>query len=98
MKKMFCRILSVLMVLTMILPLVAIPVNAWGELRLSYTIENGEVTITGSNDPTNNIITIPETIEGYPVTAIAKSAFFRKSTICSITIPSTVTRIGQDAF
>lgn len=98
MKKMFCRILSVLMVLAMLLPLSMVPVNAWGELKLSYTIENGKVTITNSNDPTDGIITIPETIEGYPVTAIAKSAFFRESTIHSIIIPPTVTRIGNDAF
>jgi hypothetical protein len=98
MKKTYCRLLSVLMVLFMILPLTAIPVNAWGECRLAYTIENGEVTITGSNDPIDDVITIPETIEGYPVTAIEHGAFFRKSTIHSITIPSTITRIGQDAF
>ena len=98
MKKMFCRILSVLMVLAMLLPLSMVPVNAWGELKLFYTIENGEVTITNSNDPIDGIITIPETIEGYPVTAIAKSAFFRESTIHSIIIPPTVTRIGNDAF
>ena len=96
--KQFCGIVFALALLVQLLPLTAIPVNAWGELRLSYTIENGEVTITGSNDPTNNIITIPETIEGYPVTAIAKSAFFFKTTVHSITIPSTVTRIGDDAF
>ena len=98
MKKMSCRILSVLMVLAMILPLSAVPVNAQDETRLAYTIENGEVTITGFRRPIDDVITIPETIEGYPVTAIAKSAFFRKSTICSIIIPPTVTRIGNDAF
>ena len=95
------QLLSLVLALALLiplLPLAAIPVNAWGELRLSYTIENGEVTITGSNEPTDGVITIPETIEGYPVTAIAKSAFFRKSTVHSVTIPSTVTKIGQDAF
>ena len=98
MKEMFCRILSVLMVLTLILPLSMVPVNAWGECKLVYTIENGEVTITGSNRPIDDVITIPETIEGYPVTAIANGAFLFKSTIHSITIPPTVTSIGKDAF
>ena len=98
MKEMFCRILSVLMVLTLILPLSMVPVNAWGECKLAYTIENGEVTITGSNNPTDGVITIPDTIEGYPVTAIDAGAFLFKSTIHSITIPPTVTSIGKDAF
>ena len=98
MKKMFCRILSVLMVLAMLLPLSAIPVNALDECRLAYTIENGEVTITGFRRPIDDVITIPDTLEGYPVTAIAKSAFFRKTTISSIIIPSSIKRIGQDAF
>ena len=83
MKKMYCRILSVLMVLTMILPLAAIPVSAWGECKLAYTIENGEVTITGSNSPTDGVITIPDTIEGYPVTAIDHGAFLFKTQINS---------------
>ena len=98
MKKTYCRLLSVLMVLFMILPLTAIPVNAWGECRLAYTIENGEVTITGSNDPIDGVITIPETIEGYPVTAIKHGAFLDKTTINSIIVPSSIKRIGQDAF
>ena len=98
MKKTYCRILSVLMVLTLILPLSMVPVNAWGECRVAYTIENGEVTITGSNRPIDDVITIPETIEGYPVTTIANGAFLFKTTIHSITIPATVTRIGKDAF
>lgn len=96
--KQLLSIVFALALLVQLLPLSAIPANAWGELKLSYTIENGEVTITGSNEPTDGVITIPETIEGYPVTAIAKSAFFFKTIVHSVTIPSTVTRIGQDAF
>lgn len=69
-----------------------------GESRFAYTIENGEVTITGSNRPIDDVITIPETIEGYPVTTIANGAFLFKTTIHSITIPATVTRNGKDAF
>ena len=96
--KQWLSFVLVLALLVSLLPLTAIPVNAWGELRLSYTIENGEVTITGSNEPTDGVITIPDTIEGYPVTAIAKGAFFFKTIVHAVTIPSTVTRIGQDAF
>jgi len=76
-----------------------------------YTIENNEATITeyvGSG----SVITIPSQINGAPVTKIgnltyAKSIFgsfwgpnglVPNTTVASVTIPSTVTRIGAYSF
>ncbi len=65
---------------------------------LTYTIENGEVTITGCDNSLSGDITIPSTIEGYPVTSIGDDAFYYCTSLASITIPSSVTSIGDDAF
>ncbi|NBY18422.1 MAG: leucine-rich repeat domain-containing protein, partial [Betaproteobacteria bacterium] len=63
----------------------------------TYTINNGEVTITGYTG-TGGAVIIPRTIVGYPVTAIGDGAFLEKSSITSVTIPDSVTSIGDGAF
>lgn len=64
---------------------------------LTYTITNGEVTITGCDDPRIMEMIIPSTIDGYPVTNIGDKAF-QACGIKSITIPDSVTSIGYRAF
>lgn len=59
----------------------------------SYT-----VTITGYKKPLSGEITIPETIEGYEVTAIGRDAFSDCTEITSIVMPDSVTEIGSYAF
>jgi hypothetical protein len=66
-------------------------------INLSYTINNGEVTIIGYIG-TGGAVVIPVTIEGKPVTAIANQAFKDKTTITSITLPDSVLSIGYEAF
>lgn len=65
----------------------------------TYTIADGEVTITGyaGTEPIGHL-GIPETIEGYPVTAIGEDAFMYQNTITSLYLPDTVTTIGGRAF
>lgn len=64
---------------------------------LTYTIENGEVTITGISDKKQTKVKIPETIEGYPVTAIGTGAF-AQSKLVSVSLPKTMKKIGEQAF
>lgn len=64
-----------------------------------YSVNNGEVTITGYNGTGSGNLVIPNTIEGLPVTRIGESAF----SLCtgftgSLTIPNSVTSIGNSAF
>ncbi len=65
----------------------------------AWTTVNGQVTITdfiGDKNVTN--VTVPETIEGAPVTAIAKYAFASSRTLTSVELPATITEIGERAF
>ncbi len=75
----------------------ALPAEAASVSQLSYNINNGEVTITSISMYGTGSLTIPETIEGYPVTEIGYYAFYR-SNISSVTIPNSVKTIGGGAF
>ena len=75
--------------------LLALP--AAGQAQLTFTTNNGAITITGyTGNPTT--LTIPGTTNGYPITGIAVNAFYGATGLTSITISSNVTSIGVDAF
>ena len=61
---------------------------------LTYTITDGEVTITDCDEDATGKIVIPDTIEGYPVTKILGYTFSSCDSITSITIPAGVKEIG----
>lgn len=65
---------------------------------LSYSINNGEVTITNCSRSASGTLAIPATIDGYPVTSIGNDAFSWCESLTSVTIPSSVTSIGDWAF
>jgi hypothetical protein len=68
-----------------------------GRAQLTYVTNNGTITITGYTGPAG-AVTIPETINGLPVTTIGNSAFSNCATLTSIVIPACVTDIGPSAF
>lgn len=66
---------------------------------------DGVMTVTGFDGTTalgdsnsGYIVTIPSTYEGVPVTAIANGAFKGEESIVTVSIPSSVTVIGAEAF
>ena len=64
-----------------------------------YTVdEQGNATITAAANFTGTEITIPQSIDGYPVTKIGEGAFSGCSSLTDITIPAGVTDIGGQAF
>lgn len=65
---------------------------------LSYTIKNGEVTITDCKKIASGEIKIPSTIEGYPVTTIGEDAFSYCLGVTSVIIPEGVTTIAAFSF
>lgn len=65
---------------------------------LSYEINDGEVTITDCSDSAAENIIVPDTIDGYPVTAIGEKAFMGCKNIGNITLPESIKTIGELAF
>ena len=63
----------------------------------SYEIKNGSVTIykyLGSGSE----VTIPDQIDGYPVTQLVDSAFDSNNNITKVIFPDTITKIGKYCF
>ncbi len=65
---------------------------------LTYTISGGEVTITKCDSAEMGRVSIPNTIEGYPVTAIGERAFAYCYDITAVNLPSGLKTIGATAF
>lgn len=63
----------------------------------SYTPNGDGVTITSYLGP-GGAVTIPDTIDGKPVTGIGDLAFGNNTAVSSIIVPDSVTRIGIYAF
>lgn len=94
------KLLSVLLVTVMLLtcvPLGALSVSAETEGDYTYTVTDGEATITGYNGAGGTVIT-PATLGGYPVISIGDWAFSRCTSLTSVTIPDSVVSIGRNAF
>jgi hypothetical protein len=75
----------------------AAPVVATPESHFNYATDHGTITITKYTG-SGGAVTIPNTINGLPVTSIKNEAFFNCSNLTSITIPNSITSIGIDAF
>ena len=63
----------------------------------SRELDDGGVELVSYNGNDTNV-TIPSTIGGKPITAIADKAFSSRDNVESVTIPSTVQTIGSLAF
>lgn len=60
-------------------------------------LENGAAKITGYSGKAENL-TIPDQLDGHPVAAIRDDAFSECSSLPSVSIPDSVTAIGDRAF
>jgi hypothetical protein len=63
-----------------------------------FTTNNGTITITGCTLGLGDEVTIPDTINGLPVTSIGNNVFYGRTNLTSVTIGSGVTNIGDSAF
>jgi len=64
----------------------------------TYTISDGEATITQFDTSYSGELSITNELGGVPVTAIARQAFAHCFFLTDVTIPDGVTDIGQHAF
>jgi hypothetical protein len=75
-----------------------LPTVLWDpQVPFTYTTNKGAITITGYTGPSGSV-TIPDTINGLPVTSIRNVAFQSCNTVTSVTIGDGVTNIGNGAF
>lgn len=102
MKKSTWLFLTLCLIMTAILS-VAISAATYGNYTegtygdLTYTMADGKVAIIRCRQSATSI-SIPESINGYPVVLIGGRAFEGYSTLKHITIPSSVIAIGNYAF
>ena len=96
MKKIFALSLALVLVLSLV-PVHALAVE--DGLRYQFGSVGGELyaVITGYTG-TAEELTIPDTINGYPVREIAKQAFLKCTTLVRVVLPDTITTIGESAF
>ena len=67
------------------------------EAQFQFVTNNGAITITAYAGP-GGAVTIPGTINGWPVTNIGDEAFWNCRSLSSVTIPGSVICIGVEAF
>ena len=65
-------------------------------IPFTYTTNSGAITITGYTG-TGGAVTIPNAINGYPVTSIGNTAF-QSSSVTNVTFGNNVTNIAYGAF
>lgn len=71
-------------------------IEAGDELVFRYRLENGKAIVTGYTG-TSTLVTIPATLDGYPVVAIGERAFEGQK-IAAVMLPDGLEAIGWFAF
>ena len=97
MKKLLKALLTLALV-TICICAVSIQTKAETMGAYTYAVTDGKVTIIDFMESVSGDLTIPDTLGGYPVTAIGKQAFDECKKLTTVTIPKSVTSIGAEAF
>ena len=64
----------------------------------TYTVKNGEATITKCDKSISGDVKVPDTLGGYPVTKIGYRAFYKCDNILELNLPDSLTYIEDMAF
>ena len=65
---------------------------------LTYKVSGNTVTVTDCKESASGALVIPATYDGKPVTSIGSWAFWKCTSLTSVTIPYSVTSIGNFTF
>lgn len=85
------RILAALLVLAALLAY--LPTAHAAGVELTYTLVDGNATITGATDTVTGQLIIPAVIDGYPVTAVADGAFENELGLVSVIVEAGLERL-----
>ena len=102
-KKLFTHVgfLIVVLFAFVVTLLILAPYTAVAETSCDYTYSTNGIpavaTITGYTGQGGSI-TIPNTLDGYPIVGIGNNSFAGCLTLTSVTIPDSVTSIGNNSF
>lgn len=66
--------------------------------QIEYISYGEYAVVTGCQGAVEDVLTVPEDIDGIPVTAIADEAFLGQSVMSTVIIPESVESIGSRAF
>jgi hypothetical protein len=72
-----------------------LPLSA--QAQYTYTTNSGAITITGYSGP-GGTVTIPDTINGYPVTSIGDAAFQYNNNLTNLIVGTNVLNLGRNTF
>lgn len=97
-RKSFISILLAVIMIASLVPMAMTTAFAEPERNYTYTVSDGKAKILLGYSGNGGNITIPSTLGGYPVTCIDNYAFYNCSGLLSVTIPSSVTDIGEGVF
>lgn len=92
--KLFARMIAIVLVLGLLAPCIG---AAEETLPFTYTIENGEVTLTSYTGPDSGTVVIPDEIEGNPVTDLGHHLFQGMPEL-EVTLPKYLKRIETYAL
>lgn len=95
--KYLCLLSAFVIIMTFMLSF-SVSVSALSYRDFTYTVTNEEITITDCSTYASGNISIPSTINGYPVVRIGSWAFSSCTSIESIVIPESVIEIESYAF
>ncbi len=99
MKKFLASLLVMVLAIALVPQgLFTIDVHAATSGDFTYSVSNGEATITDFPDDYSGALTIPSMLGGYPVTTIDGYALTGCENITSIIIPDSISHIFADAF
>lgn len=96
MKKRNLIVLAILLCLCLVL--MPIETHAEKDGYFTYTVSDGQATITDCDTSISGDLVIPNTLGGYPVTEIGEGSFWECEGLKEVVIPEGVTAIANSAF